>query len=112
MDNANKTKLTKKILVPFQTWGRGPGSNVEGSVRLEPTGYSDDTAEAIARRLERETGLRVCAGPRSEGSSLDGKARLESHHYAITLGYPVSGGGYSPEAEVWFSFAATKGGKP
>jgi hypothetical protein len=50
-------------------------------------GESPDAA--IARSIERRTSLSVCGGPRADGQG-----------WAMTLGRPVAGGGYSPVAEV------------
>lgn len=83
--------------VHFQSWGTGaPGDgyaierDAEGAVR------------AVVRSLERRTGLSVCAGPRSEGTALE-QGEPSENHYAVTLGRPCRGGGWTPEAEVWFS---------
>lgn len=77
----------------ISTWGRGS----VGDIRVR-----DASLENILRRLERETGLKVCSRPCSQGIALE-RGKPSAAHYSVTLGRPVKGGGYSPEAEIWFS---------
>ncbi len=84
--------------IDYVVWGVGAKK-----LRLED-GYAmreDYQAgiDAVARSLERRTGLVCCAGPRDEGIE---KGKDPRRHYSLTLGRPVRGGGYCPEGEVWF----------
>ena len=77
--------------IHFSAWGRGQW--------IEPAyvmcnGLEDD-GTLVARGIARKSGLGVC-GVRRDGTT-DGQPK-----YQCTLGRPVSTGGWSPEAEIWF----------
>lgn len=80
--------------VAFSTWGRGAGADIDGVVR---TNELRTAIDAVVRRVERETGLHCCGGPRLD-STTQGKPI-----YQATFGRRVHGGGYEPKSEVWFS---------
>jgi hypothetical protein len=86
--------------VKFSAWGRKVDRITLPAYAMRKD-YETDL-EAVVRACERASGLVCCAGPRNEGIAISG-GKLEANHYAFTLGRPVSGGGYSPEAEVWIS---------
>ena len=89
--------------VNFQAWGRKVND-----LRLPAYAMRheyESRADAVVRAICRSTRLWVCAGPRSEGSALE-KGKVTAHLFAMTLGTPCRGGGYSPVAEVWFSLPA------
>lgn len=95
-----------KTRIEISTWGRIPEymrAALEGYA-LRDDGF-ESSYEAVARSICRRTGLVWCGGPRSEGSACGG-GRVTSHHYAGTLGSRCYGGGWTPEAEVWFSIEA------
>jgi hypothetical protein len=104
MTSAAEATMSKTAsrLIEVATWGRFGSHDPLGTirVRIDPHTFSvpHATAESIARRLR----LAVASGPRDEGTAIERGAPV-SHHYAVTLGRPCRGGGYTPEAEVWFA---------
>ncbi len=58
--------------------------------------------DAMRAALCERTGLSFCGGPRVD--TMD-PATLD-YTYQATLGTPCRGGGYTPEAEVWFVIEA------
>lgn len=86
--------------VHFSSWGLGLD-------KIDLPAYAmrqdyESKIEAVVRACERSSGLVCCAGPRNEGTALERGQPYEYHH-AFTLGRPVCGGGFSPEAEVWIA---------
>lgn len=83
------------MLIEFETWGTGPGRGLRGKVRVDRPG---EAPRAVAVRLERETGLSVCGGPRVEGSASG------ATHFQVSLGRSLGRGyGYEPKSDLWFS---------
>lgn len=88
--------------IEFNAWGYGPFDSPSYAL-VEHDEL--DIVDAVVRAIERKSRLSVCAGPRPEGTDLETGAA----HYAMTLGKPLSSGGYSPEAEVWISLPPDQG---
>ena len=87
-------------LVAFTLWGAASKLGLSGGKVRVAAGQS-----AIARvvaRLERDSGLVCCGGPRSEGTALE-RGRPVADHWAVTLGQRCHGGGFTPEGEVWIA---------
>jgi len=87
--------------VHFNIWGRG----IDG---LSVAAYAvrhdyESSIDAVVRSLERTTGLRCCGGPRDDGVAQATPSNPAAQHYQLTLGEPLSTGGYCPRAEVWAS---------
>lgn len=90
--------MTKRV--NFSAWG-----NRVDRINLPAyamRGEYETDLEAVVRACQRSSGLVCCAGPRNEGTSLSG-GQPHENHYAFTLGRSVTGGGFSPRAEVWIS---------
>ncbi len=100
--------------IEFSVWGRMPehvreSMGFKENIRLAAMQRPGESRlEAVARSIERRTGLVWCGGPRSDGSAVE-RGRVTAHHYAGTLGSPCDGGGWTPRAELWFSIPAKKG---
>ena len=68
----------------------------------------ESKAYAVARAIANKNGMAICAGPRFENSNVTNNNVITDHNYQITLGRPVKTGGYSVEAQVWFSIPVSK----
>ena len=64
-------------------------------------------ADTVSRAIARKNRLEVCAGPKLENTSVENDIPT-AYNYQITLGRPVKTGGYSVEAQVWFSIPVSK----
>lgn len=85
--------------ITFSAWGRGKWVEPEYVVRKEGVPASRCVAEAIAR----ESGLQIVRnGVYEDGKNVEGR-RVVSRQYRFNLGTPVKGGGWYPEAEIWFA---------
>ena len=89
-----------KTRINFNTWGRGLDK-----ISIPSFAYREydrlNAIEFVVKAFERKNNLVCCAGPKDEGKTFDRRGNVESHHYQFTLGQKVSGGGYSPVAEIW-----------
>lgn len=96
--------MTPKIL-DVSAWGVAVGrlGLVPGAFRVRRTGSDFTDVAAVVRSVERRTRLRVCGGPCSQGTALDGRGHSTAHQYSMTLGRPCRTGGYSVVAELWVS---------
>ena len=86
--------------IKISVWGKGTKN-----LRLANYAVAQDgeaRIDAVARSVERTTGLVVCGGPARDGREVEG-GRTVAHHYHMTLGTRCRGGGYSPEVELWVS---------
>lgn len=84
--------------IDFTAWGRGQW---EAPAYAYVTEERDGPADAVATAIARKSGLQVVT-MRSDGHGVT-RGEIDSHHYVMTLGTLCPGGGYTPEAEVWFA---------
>lgn len=88
--------------IEVNAWGRGDWSEPEYATLAEDVPASRCVAEAIAR----ESGLEIVMGRvYPDGYNVDG-GRVVSRQYRFNLGTRVDGGGWYPEAEIWFTVDA------
>ncbi len=85
----------------FSAWGRQT-HRWEAPVYAYLTDEDLSASDAVARAIARKSGLQV-ATLRPDGTALDRHGDPESHHYQMTLATPCPGGGWTPQAEVWFA---------
>lgn len=90
----------------YTTWGRGDVPRGGYAVARD----GEDAVEAVIRSMERKSRLQRCGGPRGEGTAVH-RGVPTARHYAVTLGTPCRGGGWTPRAEVWFAIPITAAGK-
>jgi len=85
--------------IRVNAWGRGDWSEPEYATLEEGTPTSRCVAEAIAR----ESGLEIVMGRvYGDGAHIEG-GRIVARQYRFNLGKRVYGGGWRPEAEIWFT---------
>ena len=77
----------------FSAWGRGQWNEPSYAVNRDPHGHF--RGQAVARAIARKSGLDIVT-LRPDGTT------DEQPQYHLTLGRPLSTGGWSPEAEIWF----------
>ncbi len=86
--------------INFTAWGNTKGLTIPAYAMADPDEI-DSPAARVASSIARKNGLEEVT-LRSDGTALS-KGKPESHHYQTTLGKPCPGGGWTPEAELWFS---------
>jgi hypothetical protein len=88
----------------FRMWGDAAdrlGLSRSGKVRVDSEYQT--ALERVVARIERESGYKVCGGPRHDGAELDFMGRTKANHYEIALGTPSQTGGYTSAGRVWIS---------
>jgi len=86
----------------FSVWGWGSAAKLgltDGKVRVAE---GERPIDKVVARLQRDSGLVCCAGPRDEGVNLEDDV-VVSRQWVLTSGRPCRGGGFTPEGEVWVS---------
>lgn len=77
--------------VAFRAWGRGPAAGIRGTVRVRE---EEMPWAAVVRRLERETRLACCGGPRHDCDGV----------WEVQLGRRLRTGGFEPMSLVFFTY--------
>ncbi len=86
--------------ISFDVWGNTKGLTIPAYAMADLNGI-ESRAGRVAAAIARRNGLEVVT-LRSDGTALD-KGQPSAFHYQTTLGRPCPGGGWTPEAELWFS---------
>ncbi len=85
--------------IKVNAWGRGKWKEPEYALLEEGAEPSRCVAEAIARK----SGFEIVMGRvYDDGAHVDG-GRIVARQYRFNLGSRVDGGGWYPEAEIWFT---------
>ena len=86
--------------ITFDVWGNTKGLVIPAYAMADPDGI-ESRAARVAAAIARKNGLEVIT-MRGDGTALT-NGEPSSNHYQTTLGKPCPGGGWTPEAELWFS---------
>lgn len=95
--------MTTKEHVRFTAWGRWARDNALPAYAVRRDG--EDRSCAVARAIARRAGLVVVT------LTQDGWEPNGTTHFHATLGTPCRGGGWTPQAEVWFAVIASVRGE-